>query len=132
MTALPVGKAQLRRRGEKLALLAFGGVLTAALEAGSALNATVVNMRFVKPLDEGLLAELSSSHEFFVTVEDNVILGGAGSAVLEVLQRLRSKNSVLQLGIPDRFIDHGDPAALTKECGLDVAGILASIRAWAI
>ncbi len=132
MTILPVGKAQIRRQGEKLALLAFGGVLRAALEAGSVLNATVVNMRFVKPLDEALLAELSSSHEFFVTIEENVILGGAGSAVLEVLARLRCKTPVLQLGFPDRFIDHGDPAAQTKECGLDAAGIMASIRAWAI
>ncbi|MSQ58607.1 MAG: 1-deoxy-D-xylulose-5-phosphate synthase [Betaproteobacteria bacterium] len=132
MTALPIGKAQVRKQGEKLAILAFGGVLSAALEAGTSLNATVVNMRFVKPLDESLLAELSASHEFLVTVEENVIMGGAGSAVLEALQRLRCKIPVLQLGIPDRFIDHGDQASLVKECGLDAAGILASIRAWAI
>ncbi|MFN0315369.1 MAG: 1-deoxy-D-xylulose-5-phosphate synthase [Burkholderiales bacterium] len=132
MTALPIGKALLRRQGERLAILAFGGVLSAALEVGTALNATVVNMRFVKPLDESLLAELAASHEFFVTVEENVIMGGAGSAVLEALQRLRCKIPVLQLGIPDRFIDHGDPASLVKECGLDAAGIAASIRAWAI
>ncbi len=129
MTALPVGKAEVRRHGQKVAILAFGGVLSAALEAGTSLNATVVNMRFVKPLDEALLEELSSSHELFVTVEENVILGGAGSAVLEVLQHLRINILVLQLGIPDRFIGHGDPATLTKECGLGATGILTAIQA---
>jgi 1-deoxy-D-xylulose-5-phosphate synthase len=136
MRALTVGKGAIRRHGKKLALLskkiallAFGSMLKAALEAAEELDATVANMRFVKPLDETLVAELAGSHDLLVTIEENVIMGGAGSAVLESLQRQRIRASVLQLGLPDRFVDHGDPALQLKSCGLDKAGILASIRA---
>ena len=99
-----------------------------ALDAADELDATVANMRFVKPLDEDLVAELANSHDLLVTIEENVIMGGAGSAVLEALQRQRIKASVLQLGLPDHFIDHGDPALQLKSCGLDKDGILAAIR----
>ena len=136
MTALPVGKGEIRRQGKKLAilskkiaLLAFGSMVKPALEAAEELDATVANMRFVKPLDDALVAELAASHDLLVTVEENVVMGGAGSAVLESLQRQRIKAAVLQLGLPDRFIDHGDPALQLKSCGLDKAGIVASIRA---
>ena len=136
MQALPIGKGEIRRAGKKLAILskkvailAFGSMVRPALEAGEELDATVANMRFVKPLDEALVAELAGSHDLLVTVEENVIMGGAGSAVLEALQRLRIKASVLQIGLPDRFIDHGDPALQLKSCGLDKDGIVASIRA---
>jgi 1-deoxy-D-xylulose-5-phosphate synthase len=135
MRALPVGKGEIRRRGKKLALLskkiailAFGSMVKPALDAAEELDATVANMRFVKPLDEALVAELAESHDLLVTVEENVIMGGAGSAVLEALQRLRIKAAVLQLGLPDHFIDHGDPALQLKSCGLDKAGIVASVR----
>jgi len=135
MRALPVGKGEIRRRGKKLALLskkiailAFGSMVKPALDAAEELDATVANMRFVKPLDEALIAELAESHDLLVTVEENVIMGGAGSAVLEALQRLRIKAAVLQLGLPDHFIDHGDPALQLKSCGLDKAGIVASVR----
>ncbi|MEO8442537.1 MAG: 1-deoxy-D-xylulose-5-phosphate synthase [Betaproteobacteria bacterium] len=136
MRALAIGKGEIRRHGKKLALLskkiailAFGSMVKPALEAAEELDATVANMRFVKPLDDALVAELADNHDLLVTVEENVIMGGAGSAVLEALQRRRIKAAVLQLGLPDRFIDHGDPALQLKRCGLDKDGILAAIRA---
>ena len=136
MQALTPGKGEIRRNGKKLALLskkiailAFGSMLKPALEAAEELDATVANMRFVKPLDEALVAELANSHDLLVTIEENVVMGGAGSAVLEALQRNRIKAAVLQLGLPDRFVDHGDSALQLKSCGLDKDGILASIRA---
>jgi 1-deoxy-D-xylulose-5-phosphate synthase len=129
MAGLPLGKGEIRRKGAGIAVLAFGGVLHPALEAGETLGATVANMRFVKPIDRDLIRDLAADHEWLVTVEENVILGGAGSAVLEVLEQEGLRNRVLQLGLPDRFVDHGDPGLLLKECGLDAAGIVASIRA---
>ncbi len=136
MQALPIGRGEIRRSGRKIALLskkiailAFGSMVKPSLGAAEELDATVANMRFVKPLDEALVAELAASHDLLVTVEENVIMGGAGSAVLESLQRSRLKIPVLQLGLPDRFIDHGDPALQLASCGLDKDGILASIRA---
>ncbi len=129
LETVPLGKAVVRRQGERLAILAFGTLLTAALEAGEELNATVVDMRFVKPLDEALLAELASSHEAFVTIEEGAIMGGAGSAVQEHLAGHAQALPMLQLGLPDRYIDHGDQAAILRELGLDAAGIVASVRA---
>jgi len=136
MQALPLGKGEIRRGGKKVALLskkvailAFGSMVKPALDAAEEIDATVANMRFVKPLDEALVAELAASHDLLVTVEENVIMGGAGSAVLESLQRSRIKIPVLQLGLPDRYIDHGDPALQLASCGLNKDGILASIRA---
>ncbi len=129
MTALPIGKGEVRRRGKRVAILSFGALLNPCLEAAEKLDATVADMRFVKPLDEKLVRELATSHEWLVTVEENTILGGAGSAVLEILEKQGIQKKVLQLGLPDRFVDHGDPARLLKECGLDSEGIRASIVA---
>ncbi len=126
---LPLGKAQLRRQGRRVAVLAFGTMLAPALAAGEALDATVVNMRWVKPLDGALLAELAASHEAFVTVEENVVGGGAGSAVAEALAAAGIVRPLLQLGLPDRFVDHGEQAQLLRLEGLDAGGIERAIRA---
>jgi len=128
MRELPIGRGEIRRRGERFAILAFGSTVRAALEVAEQLNATVGNMRFVKPLDEPMVTELAAAHELLVTVEENVVSGGAGSAVLECLARRGIEVPVLQLGMPDRFVTHGDPALLLKECGLDKDGLLRSIR----
>jgi 1-deoxy-D-xylulose-5-phosphate synthase len=125
MVSLPVGKGMVVRTGKRVAILAFGAMLKPALEAGEALDATVVNMRFVKPLDKALLDDVSKSHELLVTVEEHQVMGGAGSAVCEALADSQAK--VLMLGLPDRFIDHGDPARLLASVGLDAAGIRKSI-----
>jgi 1-deoxy-D-xylulose-5-phosphate synthase len=103
-------------------------MLAPALEAGEALDATVANMRFVKPLDEELVRELAETHEILVTVEEHALLGGAGSAVCEALASLKLGNQILLLGLPDRFVDHGDPARLLASLGLDSAGIVKSIQ----
>ncbi len=128
MQALPIGKGEIRRHGKRIAILSFGALLKSCLDSAEKLDATVANMRFVKPLDEDLIRDLAASHEFLVTVEENTILGGAGSAVLEVLEKEGINKKVLQLGLPDRFIDHGDPVKLLKNCGLDADGIHASIK----
>ena len=129
LNTVPLGKGVIRRQGSRLAILAFGTLLPAALKAGEALDATVVDMRFVKPLDEALVTELANSHEAFVTIEEGSIMGGAGSAVLECLAAHELQVPVLQLGLPDRFIDHGDQAVILSELGLDAQGILASVEA---
>jgi len=123
LAALPVGKAELRRKGRDIAILAFGTMLAPALAAGELINATVVNMRFVKPLDEGLLRELARTHELLVTVEENTVNGGAGSGVNEFLSAAGITTTVLNLGLPDRFIEHGNASELLRECGLDADGI---------
>jgi len=128
MEALPIGKAEVRRRGAGVAILAFGAMLKPALEAGEALGATVINMRFVKPLDEAAVREAAASHALLVTVEENTIEGGAGSAVLESLESRGLGVPVLQLGLPDEFIEQGDPGELLARCGLDGKGVLDSIR----
>jgi 1-deoxy-D-xylulose-5-phosphate synthase len=128
---LPVGKGELRRvgtAGARIAILAFGSMLAPALAAAEELNASVANMRFVKPLDGELILSLADKHDLLVTVEENVVMGGAGSAVLEFLQQNRRSNAVLQLGLPDRFIDQGDPALQLAACGLDKAGLLRAVR----
>jgi len=124
MNAITVGKAEIRRAGKRVAILAFGSMLKPALEAGEALDATVVNMRFVKPLDVAVIHELARTHELLVTVEEHQVMGGAGSAVCEVLG---GKTGVLLLGLPDRFVDHGDPGRLLASVGLDASGIQQSI-----
>lgn len=129
MQALPIGRGEIRRQGEKIALLAFGSMLTPCLAAAEELNATVVNMRFIKPLDDDLVASLAASHDVLVTVEENTILGGAGSAVTESLNSQRINVKVLQLGLPDVFIDQGDHAQMLADCGLDKDGIIKSVRA---
>jgi 1-deoxy-D-xylulose-5-phosphate synthase len=125
---LPLGKGELRRQGEKIAILAFGSMLAPSLQVAEELNATVANMRFVKPLDEELVRLLAVDHELLVTVEENVVQGGAGSAVAECLASCGVTAPLLQLGLPDRFVEQGDPARLLQLCGLDAAGIAASIR----
>ena len=127
MTEVPFGKAELRRqstsRGQRIAILAFGTLLYPALTVGERIDATVANMRFVKPLDVSLVTELARTHDAIVTVEEGCILGGAGSAVLEALQAAGIELPVLLLGLPDEFIEHGDPVKLLAMCGLDAAGI---------
>ncbi|MDR7331339.1 1-deoxy-D-xylulose-5-phosphate synthase [Roseateles asaccharophilus] len=127
MTAQPWGKGEVRRKGQRIAVLAFGTLLYPALEAAERLDATVANMRFVKPLDAELVAELARTHDALVTVEDGCLMGGAGSAVTEALNAAGISVPVLQLGLPDEFVEHGDPAKLMSLCGLDAAGIEASI-----
>jgi 1-deoxy-D-xylulose-5-phosphate synthase len=130
MTALPVGRGEVRREGKGgIAILAFGSMVAPALAAAEEFDATVANMRFVKPLDVDLVRELAANHTLLVTIEENVIMGGAGSAVLESLQQQGCMVPVLQLGLPDRFIEQGDPAVQLASIGLDAAGIAASIRA---
>ncbi len=133
MRALPIGKGELRRetkRGtERIGILAFGSMLHPALAAGEAIDAMVANMRFVKPIDVELIEWLAEANDYLVTVEENVIAGGAGSAVAEALSRLGIVIPVLHLGLPDAFIDQGDPALQLSHCGLDAKGIAASIVA---
>jgi 1-deoxy-D-xylulose-5-phosphate synthase len=134
LKALPVGRGELRREsgapaGGRIAILAFGSMVYPALAAAEAIDASVANMRFVKPLDRELLRRLAETHDALVTVEENVVMGGAGSACSEALAELRIERPVLHLGLPDEFIDHGDPARLLASVGLDAAGIEESIRA---
>ncbi len=131
MHALPIGKGELRRetrrRSQRIALLAFGSMLHPTLEAAEKIDATVANMRFVKPIDADLIEWLAKTHDSLVTVEENVIAGGAGSAVAEALAERGIAVPILHLGLPDAFVDHGDPALLLAQCGLDAKGIAASI-----
>ena len=143
MQALPVGRGEVRRRAsggksadgkpgskKRIAILVFGSLLRAALEAGEELDATVASMRFVKPIDDALIAELARDHELLVTLEEHVVMGGAGSAVAESLAMQNvSAAPLLHLGLPDRFVDHGDQGQLLAWVGLDAKGIVASIRA---
>ncbi|MBW8076730.1 MAG: 1-deoxy-D-xylulose-5-phosphate synthase [Gallionella sp.] len=128
MSALTVGKAELRRSGKRVAILAFGSMLAPGLQAAESLDATVVNMRFVKPLDAEMVARIARDHELLVSVEENVLQGGAGSAVAECLNQLGLTVPLLQLGLPDSFIEQGDPAQMLADCGLDAGGIVASVQ----
>ncbi|HUW76870.1 MAG TPA: 1-deoxy-D-xylulose-5-phosphate synthase [Gallionella sp.] len=128
MSALPVGKGELRRAGKRVAILAFGSMLGPALSAGEQLDATVANMRFVKPLDDELVLRLAREHELLVTVEENTVQGGAGSAVVECLLQQGIAVPVLQLGLPDRFIEQGDHAQMLADCGLDASGLILIIK----
>jgi 1-deoxy-D-xylulose-5-phosphate synthase len=132
MNALPVGRAETRRRSSRprsaVAILAFGSVLSDSLLAAESCDATVINMRYVKPLDIHLLLQLASEHAGLVTVEENVVAGGAGSAVAEALANAGVAIPMLHLGMPDRFVDHGDPTILIAECGLDAKGIISAIQ----
>ena len=129
MQALPLGKGEIRCEGDKVAILAFGSMLAPALAAAEELKATVANMRFVKPLDEELILRLAQTHDLLVTVEENAVMGGAGSAVLEFLESKGVTVQMLQLGLPDRFVEHGDPAKLLAACGLDRDGIVRAVHA---
>ncbi len=128
LTPLPMGKGEIRRKGRQVAIMSFGTMLAPALGAAETLNATVANMRFIKPLDVALVAELAATHDLIVTVEEGCIMGGAGSAVAEAMAAAGIVKPLLQLGLPDKFIDHGDAQQLLAQCGLDAAGIAASIR----
>ena len=128
MKALKIGLGEICRKGEKIAILAFGSMLKPSLEAAEELNATVANMRFVKPLDDDLILSLAENHDLLVTIEENTIMGGAGSAVLESLESKSISTSVLQLGLPDTFIDQGDPVQMLVDCGRDKIGIIKAIR----
>ncbi len=128
MTALPIGKADIVRNGKGVAILAFGSMVAPALKAAVALDATVVNMRFVKPIDAAMIAQMARTHGAIVTVEEHVIMGGAGSACVESMVEQGLKVDTLMLGLPDRFIDHGDHQQLLASVGLDGIGIEASIR----
>ena len=128
LSELPFGKGEVRRQGQRIAMLAFGSLLYPALQAAERLGATVVNMRWAKPLDTELLLQIASSHEALVTIEEGVVMGGAGSAVAEALAAAQIAKPLLQLGLPDAFIEHGDPARLLALQGLDAVGIEASVR----
>ena len=128
LVRLPFGKGEVRRTGQRIAILAFGSMLHPALAAGDALDATVANMLWVKPVDADLIEALARSHEAFVTIEEHAVMGGAGSACLEAMAARGIARPVLQLGLRDHFIDHGDPSLLLRLEGLDAAGIEKSIR----
>ncbi|MBU3618201.1 1-deoxy-D-xylulose-5-phosphate synthase [Polynucleobacter sp. JS-Fieb-80-E5] len=133
LRTLPFGKGEIRRKstapaGQRVAILAFGTLFYPALEVAEGINATVANMRFVKPLDVDLIQSLAADHDYFVTIEDGAIAGGAGSACLEALSNLGIQKPLLQLGLPDQFIEHGDYSLLMTKCGLDVEGIANSIK----
>ena len=128
LETLPVGKAELVRRGKQVALLSFGSLLQDAMQAAEKLDASVVNMRFIKPLDEAMLLEMAASHDVLVTLEDNAVMGGAGSAVNEFLLHQQCQNRVLNLGLPDQFMEHASREELLDDAGLSTSGILRAIE----
>jgi 1-deoxy-D-xylulose-5-phosphate synthase len=128
MTAIAIGKAEIIKKGKKIALLTFGNMLDEALKVAHKTNATVVNMRFIKPLDRKLIRDLASSHKLLVTLEENAISGGAGSAVLEVISDYDLKCQTLCLGLPDEFVEQGSQEELRKKYGLNAASIAKSIE----
>ena len=131
MSALPVGRAQIRREGRSgLAILAFGALVEPARKVAERLDATLVNMRFVKPLDEELIIEMAARHRAIVTIEENAIMGGAGSGVGEVLVANGSLLPILHIGIPDRFVEHGTRESCLADAGLDLAGLSSSVETW--
>jgi len=130
LTSLPIGKAELRHQGSRIAILAWGSMVTPALDVGKQLGATVINMRFIKPIDEALLLALAKSHDVLVTIEENVLAGGAGSAVNDFLQAQRILMPVLNISLPDSFVEQGSREELLALCGLDVQGIKMKIEAF--
>jgi 1-deoxy-D-xylulose-5-phosphate synthase len=129
LDTLPIGKAELRRQGHRLAILSFGTMLAPAAEIAAELNATLVNMRFVKPLDETMLLELAKAHQAFVTIEDNAVAGGAGSGVAECLAAHGVVMPILHLGLPDAYLEHGSRDEVLSMAGLDLPSIRHAIRA---
>ena len=125
---MPFGRGETRRQGRRIAIFAFGTLLYSALQAAEKLDATVINMRWAKPLDLALLREAAEAHEALVTLEEGCIAGGAGSAAAEALQTMRITRPILHLGLPDRFIDHGDSAQLLALHGLNAEGIETAVR----
>jgi 1-deoxy-D-xylulose-5-phosphate synthase len=130
LESIEIGKAEIRHQGSRIAILAWGSMVTPALSVGKQLNATVINMRFIKPIDEQMLLELAKSHEVLVTVEENVIAGGAGSAVNNFLQAQRILMPVLNIGLPDSFIEQGTREELLTICGLDAQSIFTRVEAF--
>jgi 1-deoxy-D-xylulose-5-phosphate synthase len=128
LASIEIGKGEIKRRGTGVAILAFGSMVAPSVAAAGDLDATVANMRFVKPLDVELVRQLARDHDYFVTVEEGSVMGGAGAAVAEALAAEGIVKPLLMLGLPDKFIDHGDPATLLAGVGLDAKGIAASIR----
>jgi 1-deoxy-D-xylulose-5-phosphate synthase len=128
LTTIAIGKGEIKRQGQKIAILAFGSMVAHSVKAAASLDATVANMRFVKPLDVELVKQLAATHDYLVTVEEGCIMGGAGAAVAEALAAQGIVKPILMLGLPDKFIDHGDPAKLLSSVGLDADGIAGSIR----
>jgi len=128
LSPLPIGRGEVRRQGQRIALLALGSLVTPAAEVAEQLDATLVNLRFVKPLDEQLLLDMAASHELLVTLEENAIMGGVGSAISEFYAAQGLQPKILHLGVPDVWVDQGTPAELLADCGLDAAGILQSIQ----
>lgn len=129
LETLPLGKGEIRRQGKDIALLAFGSMVPTALAAGEELDATVANMRFIKPLDIDLIVELAGNHSLLVSIEENSVIGGAGSEIERALAERGIRIPFLQLGLPDRFIDHGEQGQLLAELGLDKNGIVRAIQA---
>lgn len=127
-TNIPIGVGKITRHGSKIAILAFGTMLHVAIQVADQIDATVCNMRFAKPLDKNLIKQMCETHQYIVTLEENVIMGGAGSGVLEVMQEIDAVNRTLLIGIPDEFPPHGDPESIHKLCGLDVGSVLAKIK----
>jgi 1-deoxy-D-xylulose-5-phosphate synthase len=128
LTTLEIGKADIKRQGEKIAILAFGTMVYPALAAAEELNATAVNMRFVKPLDTALIDQLIIDHDLIVTIEENAVKGGAGSGINEYLHSIKNTIPVINLGLPDKFLDHGNHQQMLKDCGLDEKGIIDSVN----
>jgi len=128
MKQLPIGKGSVERKGKGIAILAFGPMLAPSLQAAENLNATVVNMRFIKPLDERLVIDMARHHDLIITIEDNVIAGGAGSAINELLVSMNTPPTIINLGLPDKFVEHGDRDVLLRDCGLDADGIIAAVE----
>jgi 1-deoxy-D-xylulose-5-phosphate synthase len=128
LVSIEIGKGEIKREGKGIAILAFGSMVAPCLKAGEELGATVANMRFVKPLDVELVKRLAREHDYLVTVEEGCVMGGAGAAVAEALAAEGIAKPIQMLGLPDKFIDHGDPALLLASVGLDAKGIVASIR----
>ena len=128
MQALPIGKAQLLSQGIDVAILAFGSMVATAQTIGQEINATVVNMRFILPLDEDLIKQAARAHEILITLEENTISGGAGSAINECLHRLGLQNRVLNIGLPQNYADHGERGELLADCQLDESGVRKQIN----
>ena len=128
MDPVEIGKAVMRRKGHSIAILAFGSMVAPALKAAEQLDASVADMRFVKPLDEEVVGNLATSHQLLVTIEENVLAGGAGSAVNEYLLASNYRIPILNLGLPDRFLDQGKVPQMLAEVGLDSDGIVDAIR----
>lgn len=128
LTSLEIGKAEIRRAGHTTAILAFGTMLQPALEAAETLDATVVNMRFVKPLDQEIIKEIANEHDLIITIEENAIMGGAGSGVAEYLLSIGDNTAIKIMGLPDKFLDHGSQKQLLSDCNLDAQGIINSVN----